>query len=163
MTSTPPDSIATRFALIMTGLRAALAAAYGRPALAGGGMDQPRRSLAPPLVLRLHRRLGTMMLAFAALVAHLTEFGADAPPRAPRRKRAPRADAAAAPAPATPPDTSSGTAAAAVQPESPPRAPRPPRLPGNYGWLPGVSCGVAAGASQLRHLLTDPDMLALLL
>ena len=46
---------------------------------------------------------------------------------------------------------------------SPPRAPRPPRLPGNYGWLPGVSCGVAAGASQLRHLLTDPDMLALLL
>jgi len=166
VTSAPPDSIATRFALIMTGLRAALAAAYGRPALAGGGMDQPRRPLAPPLVLRLHRRLGQMMLAFAALVAHLTEFGADAPPRAPRRKRAPRPDAAAgAPAQDTPPDTiqntPSGTTAA--QPESPPRAPRPPRLPGNFGWLPGVSCGVAAGASQLRHLLTDPDMLALLL
>jgi len=163
VTPAPPDSIATRFAQIMTGLRAALAAAYGRPALTGGGMDQPRRSLAPPLVLRLHRRLGAMMLAFAALVAHLTEFGADAPPRAPRRKRAPRPDAAAAPAPETPPDTSSGTTAAAVQPESSPRAARPPRLPGNYGWLPGVSCGVAAGASQLRHLLTDPDMLALLL
>jgi len=162
VTAPPPDSIATRFAQIMTGLRAALAAAYGRPALAGGGMDQPRRSLAPPLVLRLHRRLGTMMLAFAALVAHLSEFGADAPPRAPRRKRAPRPDAAASPAPDTPQNTPSG-AAAAAQPESPPRAPRPPRLPGNFGWLPGVSCGVAAGASQLRHLLTDPDMLALLL
>jgi len=162
VTSTPPDSIATRFALIMTGLRAALAAAYGRPALAGGGMDQPRRSLAPPLVLRLHRRLGQMMLAFAALVAHLTEFGADAPSRAPRRKRAPRPDAAAALAQDTPPDTIQNTPSgpAAAQPESPPRA---PRLPGNFGWLPGVSCGVAAGASQLRHLLTDPDMLALLL
>src|SRR5487761_2228646 len=113
VTPAPPHSIATRFAQIMTGLRAALAAAYGRPALTSGGMDQPRRSLAPPLVLRLHRRLGTMMLAFAALVAHLTAFGADAPPRAPRRKRAPRPDAAAvAPAPETPPDTSSGPAAA---------------------------------------------------
>src|SRR5487761_2117509 len=117
VTSAPPDSIATRFAQIMTGLRAALASAYGRPALAGGGMDLPRRSLAPPLVLRLHRRLGTMMLAFAALVAHLTEYGADAPPRAPRRKRAPRPDAAAvAPAPETPPDTSSGAAAASQDP-----------------------------------------------
>src|SRR5487761_2150249 len=95
VTSTPPRPFAVNFARIMTGLRAALAAAYGRPALAGGGMDQPRRPLAPPLVLRLHRRLGLMMLAFAALVAHLTEFGADAPPRAPRRKRAPRPDAAA--------------------------------------------------------------------
>src|SRR5487761_2182723 len=120
VTPAPPDSIATRFARIMTGLRAALAAAYGRPVLAGGGMDRPRRSLAPPLVLRLHRRLGTMMLAFAALVAHLTEYGADAPPRAPRRKRAPRPDAAASPArdttPDTPQNTSSGPAAA--QPES---------------------------------------------
>jgi len=128
-------------------------------------MDQPRRFLAPPLVLRLHRRLGKMMLAFAALVAHLTAFGADAPPRAPRRKRAPRPDAAAAPAQETPPDTIQNTSSgpAAAQPEFPPRAPRPPRLPGNFGWLPGVSCGVAAGASQLRHVLTDPDMLALLL
>jgi len=159
----------------MTGLRAALAAAYGRPVLAGGGMDQPRRPLAPPLVLRLHRRLGTMMLAFAALVAHLAEFGADAPPRAPRRKRAPRPDAAA-PIPEDAAQDPSGdrsywiaAAAAAIaatpaaaQPESPPRAPRPPRLPGNYGWLPGVSCGVAAAASQLRHLLTDPELLAVL-
>src|SRR5487761_2039927 len=108
VTPAPPDSIATRFAQIMTGLRAALAAAYGRPVLAGGGMDRPRRPPAPPLVQRLHRRLGTMMLAFAALVAHLTEYGADAPPRAPRRKRAPRPDAAASPAPDTSQDTSSG-------------------------------------------------------
>src|SRR5487761_2642484 len=107
VTPAPPHSVATRFAQIMTGLRAALAAAYGRPALTSGGMDQPRRSLAPPLVLRLHRRLGAMMLAFAALVAHLTAFGADAPPRA----REP------------PPDPSPGPAAA--QPESSPRAPRP--------------------------------------
>src|SRR5487761_2646049 len=108
VTPAPPHSVATRFAQIMTGLRAALAAAYGRPALTSGGMDQPRRSLAPPPALRLLRRPGAMMLAFAALVAHLTEFGADAPPRAPRRKRAPRPDAAASPAPDTSQDTSSG-------------------------------------------------------
>ena len=172
VTPVPPDSIATRFAQIMTGLRAALAAAYGRPVLAGGGMDRPRRPLAPPLVLRLHRRLGAMMLAFAALVAHLTEFGADAPPRAPRRKRAPRPDAAA-PIPEDaaqdPSHWAAAAAAAAIaatpgaaRPSPPPRAPRPPRLPGNYGWLPGVSCGVAAAASQLRHLLTDPELLAVL-
>src|SRR5487761_2710442 len=157
VTSAPPDSIATRFAQIMTGLRAALAAAYGRPALTGGGMDQPRRSLAPPLVLRLHRRLGAMMLAFAALVAHLTAFGEDA-------AQDPSQAASQDPSP----DPSPWAAAAAIaatpaQPAPAPRAPHPPRLPGNYGWLPGVSCGVAAGASQLRHLLTDPDMLALLL
>jgi len=175
VTSAPPRPFAVNFALIMTGLRAALAAAYGRPALAGGGMDQPRRPLAPPLVLRLHRRLGQMMLAFAALVAHLTEFGADAPPRAPRRKRAPRPDAAAPipedpaqdPSQAASPWAAAAAAATAAtpgaaRPESPPRAPRPPRLPSNFGWLPGVSCGVAAGASQLRHLLTDPELLALL-
>jgi len=152
----------------MVGLRAAIGAACGRPALAGRVVDQPRRSLAGPLALRLHARLGKMMQEFAALVAHLAAFGADPPSRAPRRKPAPRPDAAASPAQGapqgapqdTPQDTPSG--AAVARPESPPRAPRAPRLPSNFGWLPGLSTSVAIGASQLRHLLTDPELLALL-
>ena len=166
MTSAAPRPFAVNFALIMVGLRAALGAACGRPALAGRVVDQPRRSLAGPLALRLHARLGKMMQEFAALVAHLAAFGADPPSRAPRRKPAPRPDAAgsatARDIPKDIPQDSSWGAAAAVPPESPPRAPRAPRLPSNFGWLPGLSTSVAIGASQLRHLLTDPELLALL-
>ena len=149
----------------MAGLRQAVAEACSRPALAGLLMWLPRRTLVPPLGLRLHQRLGRMMQEFAALFAHLTEFGADAPPRPPRRKPAPRPDVAASPAPDAPPDTPQtrpqGTSwvPAAARPESPPR---PPRLPGNVGWLTGLSPAAAAGASQLRHLLMDPEVLDLL-
>jgi len=164
VTPAPPQPVATRFALIMAGLREAVAAACSRPALAGPLMWLPRRTLVPPLGLRLHQRLGRMMQEFAALVAHLTAFGADAPSRAPRRKPAPRPDAAAAPAQDTPPDTSQDTQkatpwGAAARPES---RPRPPRLPGNAGWLAGLSCAAAIAASQLRHLLTEADTLDLL-
>ena len=156
----------------MTGLRAALAAACGRPVLAGPVVDQPRWHLAGPLALRLHARLGKMMQEFAALVAHLAAFGADAPSRAPRRKPAPR-PAAAAPIPEDaaqdPSHWAAAAAAAAIAatpgaapPSPPPRAPRPPRLPNNFGWLPGLSTSVGIGASQLRHLLTDPELLAVL-
>ncbi len=48
------------------------------------------------------------------------------------------------------------------RPEPPPRAPRPPRLPGNFGWLLGMSSATAAAGSQLAYLLTDPEMLAIL-
>ena len=165
MTDAPPHPIAARFAQIVAALREAVAAACGRPALAGPVVLQARRPLAAKLAQRLHRRLGEMMQVFAALVAHLTEFGADAPPRAPRGKPAPRPDAAAAPVQDTPqdapPDTPQNTAwpAAAARPESPPRA---PRLPGHVGWLAGLSAETAAAASRLRHLLTDAEVLAML-
>jgi len=175
VTDAPPPSVAARFAQIMALLRTAIATACGPPAIAARLADLPRQVLAPHLARRLHDRLGKMMQTFAALVAHLAEFGADAPPRAPRRKRAPRPDAAAATAGDNPETNAQGipwavaAAAAALaatpgfRPEpSPPRAPRPPRLPGNAGWLAGMSCSVGCSASQLRHLLTDPEMLALL-
>jgi len=185
VTSAPPRPFAVNFAQIMTGLRAALAAACGRPVLAGRVVDQPRWHLAGPLALRLHARLGKMMQEFAALVAHLAAFGADAPSRPPRRKRAPRPDVAAPiledaaaqaasqdpsqdPSQATSPWAAAAAAAAiaaapgAARPSPPPRAPRAPRLPSNFGWLPGLSTSVAIGASQLRHLLTDPELLAVL-
>ncbi len=169
MTDAPPHPITARFAQIMAALREAVAAACGRPALAGPVVLQARRPLAAKLAQRLHRRLGEMMQVFAALVAHLTAFGADAPPRTPRGKAAPRPDAAAAPVQDTPqdapPDTHQDTPqntawpAAAARPESPPRA---PRLPGHVGWLAGLSAETAAAASRLRHLLTDAEVLAML-
>ena len=168
MTDAPPHPIATRFARIMAALREAVAIAAGPPPLGGPLVLRLRRPLAAPLALRLHQRLGKMMQAFAALVAHLAAFGTDAPPRAQRRKPAPRADAAAAPAqdapPDAPPDPFRNTLQdapwrAAARPASPPRA---PRLPGHAGWLAGLSGAAAVAAAQLRHLLNDPEALALL-
>ena len=95
VTDASPHPIAARFAQIMARLRAAVAIAAGPPPLAGPVVLQLRRPLAAKLAVRLHQRLGRMMQAFAALVAHLTAFGADAPAPAPRRKPAPRAEAAA--------------------------------------------------------------------
>ena len=164
MTDAPPHPIAARFAQIVAALREAVAAACGRPALAGPVVLRARRPLAAPLAQRLHQRLGAMMLRFAALVAHLTEFGADAPPRAPRGRPVPGPDAAALlaadatvdpPRPVAP-DQPSG---AAARPESRPRA---PRLPGHAAWLAGMSAETAAAASRLRHLLTEAEVQALL-
>jgi hypothetical protein len=168
VTDAPSHPIAARFAQIMAALRAAVAIAAGPPPLAGPLVLRARWPLAPKLAVRLHQRLGKMMQAFAALVAQLTAFGADAPPRAPRKKPGPHPDAAAAPAadaaPAPPPDPFRNgprdtQGATAARPASPPR---PARLPGHVGWLAGLSGETAAAASQLRHLLTDPESLALL-
>ncbi len=167
MTDAPPHPIATRFARIMAALREAVAIAAGPPPLGGPLVLRLRRPLAAPLALRLHQRLGKMMQAFAALVAHLAAFGTDAPPRAPRRKPAPRPDAAAlaqdAP-PGAPPDPFRNTLQdapwrAAARPASPPRA---PRLPGHAGCLAGLSGAAAVAAAQLHSLLADPDALTLL-
>jgi hypothetical protein len=40
--------------------------------------------------------------------------------------------------------------------------PPPPRLPGNFAWLVRLVPQAAAGGSQLRHLLADPEMAELL-
>jgi hypothetical protein len=42
-----------------------------------------------------------------------------------------------------------------------PGRPSPPRLPRGYAWLIRLVPATAAGGSQLRALLTDPDMAAL--
>ena len=167
MTDAPPHRITATFTAIISALRLAVGFAC-RPPLAGPLMYQPRRRLPDHLASRLHARLGRMIQEFAALVAQVVAFGVDAPTRPPRRKPAPRADAATPIAQEssgdspgdTPENTPWGTAPA--QPASPPRAPRPARLPGHRGWLLGVSSATAAAGSQLSHLFTDPEMLALL-
>jgi len=176
VTNAPPHPIAARFAQIIAGLRLAIGMACCPP-LAAPVVYQPRRPLPDHLATRLYGRLGRMIQDFAALVAHVIAFGTDAPSRPPRRKRAPRPAAAAPDATRDPSEDPSrdraywiaaaaaavaADAAGAARPEPPPRAPRPRRLPGNFGWLLGMSTATAIAGSQLAHLLTDPEVLALL-
>ena len=79
MTDTPPHPLAVRFAQIVAFL------------LQGIGECGLRLQIAGPLTFRLHRRFTRMVRRFAALLAHLAAFGADAPLRAYHRKQPPPA------------------------------------------------------------------------
>ena len=59
--------------------------------LQGIGECGVRRQIAGPLTFRLHRRFNKMVRRFAALLAHLAQFGADAPLRAYHHKQPPPA------------------------------------------------------------------------
>ena len=93
VTDAPPHPLAVRFAQIVAFL------------LQGIGECGLRRQIAGPLTFRLHRRFTKMVRRFAALLAHLAQFGADAPRRAYNRKQPPAATTPQEPpqAPATPP------------------------------------------------------------
>ena len=84
---------------------------------------------------------------FAALAAHLTQFGADAPqrksptPRAADAPRKPRRDPAERP----------------MRPSD-----SPLRLPGRFAWLAVMHIRAVAAGSRLQHLLSDPEAQALL-
>ncbi len=167
MTDAPPSIFALSFAGIMVALRAALGFVAG-PVPPGAPLAlRPRRVLAAPLVLRLHRRLGKMMQAVATLLAYRAAYGKDPPPR---RKPAPRPEGAAAAATELtqtaprdiPQDAAAVPPAAAARPEPDARAPRAPRLPGRAGWLTGLSAEIAGRASQLRDMLAQPETQALL-
>ena len=164
VTETPPQTFTLSFAQIMVALRAAVAIVAGPLPLGAPLVLRPRRALAAPLVLRLHRRLGKMMQAVAALLAYRAAHGEDPPQR---RKPAPRPDAAAATAMEAPRDIPHDDDAAipptaAAPPEPAARPPRAPRLPGRAGWLTGLSANIAGRASQLRYLLAGPEAQALL-
>jgi len=47
-------------------------------------------------------------------------------------------------------------------PRAPASRPRPPRLPRGVAWLVRLVPEAASGASQLQHLLTEPEMAALI-
>ena len=162
MTDAPPQPLAARFARIVAFL------------LQGIGECGARRQIAGPLTLRLQVRFNKMVRRFAALLAHLAAFGADAPLRAYHRKQPPPAASPQDPAPA---------------PESPPESPRDPdpwhnplpkwarpaaarrrapplsqavRVPSRSKWLTGLSLNVNCAGSQLQHLMYDPELAAML-
>ena len=116
-----PPAPAERFALIIDGLRRAVAAR-----IAG-------RRLAGPLIILICTRLGRLAGRFARLAARVAAGTA-----APRRPASPR------------------------RPTARPR-PASQRLPRRFAWLlPLVPGEAAAYGSQLQHLLSDPEMAALI-
>jgi hypothetical protein len=90
-----------------------------------------------------------MTRRFAALLAHLAQFGVDAPRRACHRKQ---------PLPAaTPQDPPKPAARRRALPLS-----HALRVPSRRAWLAGLSLNVNCAGSQLQHLMYDPELAALL-
>ena len=161
VTNAPPPPLAARFAQIVAFL------------LQGIGECGFRRQIAGPLTFRLQRRFNKMVRRFAALVAHLAAFGADAPRRAYHRKQPPPAatspDPAQVPAQVPPqdPDPRHNPLPKWARPAIAARRPAPPlsqalRVPGRSKWLTGLSLNVNCAGSQLQHLMYDPELGSLL-
>ena len=164
MTDAPPQPLAARFAQIVAFL------------LQGIWECGARRQIAGPLTIRLHRRFNKMVRRFAALLAHLAQFGVDAPPRAWHRKQPPLAAT-----PQEPPEVAAPNPAQ-VPPQDPDprqnplpkwarpaaaRAPAPPlsqavRVPSRSKWLVGLSLNVNCAIARLQHLMYDPELASLL-
>ena len=162
MTDTAPHPLAARFAQIVAFL------------LQGIGECGARRQIAGPLTLRLQVRFNKMVRRFAALLAHLAAFGADAPIRAYHRKQPPAATA--------PPDPPQVPPPAQVPPPDPnprqnplpawarpaaARAPAPPlshavRVPSRRNWLVGISININCASGRLQRLVYDPELASLL-
>jgi hypothetical protein len=129
-----PRPAADRFALIMDGLCRAIAARGGRRLIPG------------PIVIVLWTRLRRMAARLVSLAARLRSNTLRPP-----KPACPRVPLASAPSPRRPRSTASN------------RWPFPiPRLPRSFGWLVRLAPEAACYRSQLCHLLSDPEMAALL-
>ena len=142
VTDAPPHPLASWFAEFLAFLLHGIAECGGR------------RQIAGPLTIRLQRRFNKMARRFAALLAHLAAFGADAPLRAYHRKQPLRP----ATAPQNPPEDSPKPA---VRRHALP-LPQAVRVPGRRAWLVGLSINVNCAAGRLQDKMNDPEMVALL-
>ena len=168
MTDTPSQPLAVRFAQIVAFL------------LQGIGECGARRQIAGPLTIRLQVRFNKMVRRFAALLAHLAAFGADAPRRAWHRKQPPLAatpqeppqvpapNPAQVPPPAADPDPDprrnplpKWARPAAARRSAPPLS-QAVRVPSRRRWLAGLSLNINCAGSQLQHMLYDPELASLL-
>jgi hypothetical protein len=112
---------------------------------------------------RLGRRLNRMSHRFAVLLAHLTKFGVDAPPRTYHRKQPPGPASAQDAAQG---DPSQGDPSQDI-PSRRPRVTEPPlwqavRMPHRRAWLVGISLDINCANGRLQHLMYDPEFTALL-
>ena len=152
VTDAPPHPLAARFAQFVAFLLEGIADCGGRRLIAG------------PLTLRLQVRFNKMARRFAALLAHLAAFGADAPRRAYNRKQPPGAaardpslDAPQVPAPAQDPDPwhnplPKWARPAAARRRAPPLS-QAVRVPSRRAWLIGLSLNVNGANARLQHLM----------
>ncbi len=150
MTDAPPHPLASWFAEFLAFLLAGIAECGGR------------RQIAGPLTIRLQRRFNKMARRFAALLAHLAEFGADAPVRAYHRKQPPAAAAPQGPAQ----DPAQEAALDPPKPAVPRRhalpLPQAVRVPNRRAWLVGLSININCAAGRLQDKMHDPELVALL-
>ena len=156
MTDAPPHPLAARFAQFVAFLLEGIADCGGRRLIAG------------PLTLRLQVRFNKMARRFAALVAHLAAFGADAPRRAYHRKQPPPAATPQDPAPPPAPDPDpwqnplpKWARPAAARRRAPPLS-QAVRVPSRRAWLIGLSLNVNGANARLQHLMYDPELASLL-
>lgn len=132
----PIPSVPDRFALIFKLLRDSVAHAGGK------------RWLAAPLVIPIWKKINNIAVRFAALAAMAAAGTLPAPRR--RRSQSPNPR----PRPPLPP------AQNGVADHGP--ANNAPRLPRRFGWLLPMVPGAAIARSQLRYLLAQPEIAALL-
>ena len=166
VTDAAPHPLAARFAQIVAFL------------LQGIGECGARRQIAGPLTIRLQVRFNKMVRRFAALLAHLAAFGADAPRRAWHRKQplpaaasqepplVPAPNPAQVPPPAADPDPRRNPLPKWARPAAARRS-APPlsqavRVPSRRRWLAGLSLNINCAGSQLQHLMYDPELGSLL-
>ena len=154
MTDAPPHPLAVRFAQFVAFL------------LEGIGGCGCRRQISAPLAGRLHVRLKKMVRQVAALLAHLAEFGADAPRRAYHRKQPPGAAAPQDPAEDPAQNRVQNPAKDSPQPGAARRRALPlsqaVRVPSRRAWLAGLSLNVNGAGARLQHMVYDPEVAALL-
>ena len=141
VTDAPPHHLASWFAEFLAFLLHGIAECGGR------------RQIAGPLTIRLQRRFNKMARRFAALLAHLAEFGADAPRRAWHRKQPPAA--------AAPQDPGQTPAKPAPRRHALP-LPQAVRLPSRRAWLVGLNININCAGGRLQDKMNDPEMVALL-
>ena len=156
VTDAAPHPLAARFAQFVAFLLEGIAECGGRRLIAG------------PLTLRLQVRFNKMARRFAALVAHLAQFGADAPVRAYHRKQPPPAATPQDPSPDPPRDPDpwrnplpKWARPAAARRTAPPLS-QAVRVPSRRAWLAGLSLHVNGAIARLQHLMYEPEMASLL-
>ena len=168
---TPALSAADRFALIINGLCQTIAASLARSPNPQHGppSSPPPGRLEGPVIILIWTRLRRIGARFAALAARVPKSRARAPikPRSMGTRiwgpadTLPSRHSRAFGHPRREISTKIADADDKRQRNQPTKPPHP-RLPSSFGWLIRLAPQVACYASQLRHLLSDPEIAALL-
>jgi hypothetical protein len=151
----PSLSTSERFARIIDGLCRVVAASCRAPNSLATWGPSPAGLLAGPVIVLIWTRLRRATARFAALVARVR---AGAPPKQGVNSRSDentRHTGEACPGPRA--GSRYPGMLASFLPGSPPR-----RLPTSFGWLIRAVPAAACSRSQLQHLLSDPEITALL-
>jgi hypothetical protein len=123
------------------------------------GAQLPARRLTEPVILLIWARVRRIAARFTTLAVQVR--AGTVPAQA--RRRPPKSAASRAPGPDSADPANADPDAAAPAGSRPGRRRAPAPLPNSFAWLVRlIPHEAATSGSQLRHLLTDPEMVALL-